>query len=146
MFKEYEDSHVLWFADITFETDDMYFLIGVICGLAIYNFIIINLPFPLALYKKLLDEPVDLTDLRDLSPTLANSMESILKYDQLDFEEVFNLNFEISRDIFGESQTEELKPNGSQTPVTLDNKLVIHLFFSKFFLICSIFFTTLVYF
>nr|XP_014095758.1 probable E3 ubiquitin-protein ligase HERC4 [Bactrocera oleae] len=122
MFKEYEDSHVLWFADITFETDDMYFLIGVICGLAIYNFIIINLPFPLALYKKLLDEPVDLTDLRDLSPTLANSMESILKYDQLDFEEVFNLNFEISRDIFGESQTEELKPNGSQTPVTLDNK------------------------
>ncbi|XP_036336674.1 probable E3 ubiquitin-protein ligase HERC4 [Rhagoletis pomonella] len=122
MFKEFEDSRTLWFADVTFETEDMYFLIGVICGLAIYNFIIINLPFPLALYKKLLDEPVDISDLRDISPALANSMESILNYNQIDFEEVFNLNFEISRDIFGEAITEELKPNGSQTAVTLENK------------------------
>ncbi|XP_067645705.1 probable E3 ubiquitin-protein ligase HERC4 [Eurosta solidaginis] len=122
MFKEFEDSRSLWFADVTFETEDMYFLIGVICGLAIYNFIIINLPFPLALYKKLLDEPVDVNDLRDISPTLANSMESILNYEQIDFEEVFNLNFEISRNIFGESKTEPLKLNGSQIPVTLENK------------------------
>lgn len=38
------------------------------CGLAIYNFIIIDLPFPLALYKKLLNEPVTLQDLKDLKP------------------------------------------------------------------------------
>lgn len=49
----------------------MYFyLIGLLCGLAIYNFTIINLPFPLVLYKKLLGEAVGLDDLAGLSPTL----------------------------------------------------------------------------
>lgn len=122
MFKEYEDSRAVWFADMTFETEDMYFLIGVICGLAIYNFTIINLPFPLALYKKLLDEKVDLNDLRDLSPTLANSMQQILDYDGDDFEETFDLHFEISRDIFGESTSEPLKPNGAEISVTKENR------------------------
>ena len=32
----------------------MYMLIGILCGLAIYNGTIIDLCFPLALYKKLL--------------------------------------------------------------------------------------------
>lgn len=122
MFKEYEDSRVVWFADVTFETETMYFLIGIICGLAIYNFTIINLPFPLALYKKLLNEKVDLSDLRELSPTLANSMQQILEYNGEDFEETFDLNFEISREIFGESKSEPLKQNGENIPVTLENR------------------------
>lgn len=41
------------------------------CGLAIYNFIIIDLPFPVALYKKLLNEPITLQDLNDLDPLVA---------------------------------------------------------------------------
>lgn len=44
---------------------------GIVCGLAIYNFTIINLPFPLALYKKLLDQSVGLDDLADLDPHLT---------------------------------------------------------------------------
>lgn len=122
MFKEYEDSRVVWFADVTFETETMYYLIGIICGLAIYNFTIINLPFPLALYKKLLDEKVDLTDLQELSPTLANSMKQLLNYEGDDFEETFDLHFEISRDIFGESKTEALKANGENIVVTKENR------------------------
>ena len=31
-------------------------LIGIVCGLAIYNSVIIDLPFPTALYKKLLKQ------------------------------------------------------------------------------------------
>lgn len=38
----------------SFEDDVMYYLIGIVCGLAIYNYIIIPLPFPPVLYKKLL--------------------------------------------------------------------------------------------
>lgn len=38
----------------SFETNDMYALIGVLCGLAIYNFTIIDISLPLALYRKLL--------------------------------------------------------------------------------------------
>jgi hypothetical protein len=33
-----------------------YHLIGIMCGLAIYNFTIINVPFPLVLYTKLLGD------------------------------------------------------------------------------------------
>ncbi|XP_032598724.1 probable E3 ubiquitin-protein ligase HERC4 isoform X1 [Drosophila grimshawi] len=122
MFKEFEDSHVMWFADITFESENMYFLIGVLCGLAIYNFTIINLPFPLALYKKLLKKPVDLSDLREMSPTEANSMQALLDYEGDNFEDTFDLTFEISRDIYGESETQPLKTNGNNIAVTMDNR------------------------
>jgi E3 ubiquitin-protein ligase HERC4 len=54
-----------------FEINNQFNYLGVLCGLAIYNFTIIDLPFPLALYKKLLKEPVSLQDLKGLSPTLA---------------------------------------------------------------------------
>lgn len=95
---------------------------GSLCGLAIYNFTIINLPFPLALYKKLLKEECDITDLRDLSPTLANSLQSMLDYDGDDFQATFNVNFEVTREFFGESQTILLKPDGDKIPVTQTNK------------------------
>lgn len=68
MFKHYDESRLMWFNDNSFEEDVMYLLIGLLCGLAIYNFTIINLPFPVALYKKLLEEKVDLQDLKELSP------------------------------------------------------------------------------
>lgn len=71
MFKEYEETKTIWFSQDSFEDETMYFLIGLLCGLAIYNFIIIELPFPLVLYKKLLHEPVGLSDLKDMSPTVA---------------------------------------------------------------------------
>lgn len=90
--------------------------------MAIYNFTIINLPFPLALYKKLLKETVDISDLRDLSPTLANSMQSILDYTDADMAEVFNLYFEVSREVFGEVLSIPLKPDGEKIPVTQSNK------------------------
>lgn len=122
MFKEYEDSRAIWFSDHSFEEDQMYILIGTLCGLAIYNFTIIKLPFPLCLYKKLLDEPVDLTDLKDLSPTLANSMQSILDYNENDMESVFGLYFEVTREVFGETQQHLLRPNGDKIPVTQENK------------------------
>lgn len=122
MFKEYEDSRAIWFSDHSFEEDQAYNLIGTLCGLAIYNFTIINLPFPLCLYKKLLNEPVEIADLRDLSPVLANSMQSILDYDGSDLESVFGLNFEITREVFGETQQVLLRPNGDTIPVTQENK------------------------
>lgn len=56
MFIFYEETNSIWFNDQTLEGSDMYQLIGKLCGLAIYNGTIIDLPFPLALYKKLLKE------------------------------------------------------------------------------------------
>ncbi|ERL88860.1 hypothetical protein D910_06242 [Dendroctonus ponderosae] len=93
-----------------------------ICGLAIYNFTIIDVPFPLALYKKLLNEVVGLSDLKELSPLMANSLKALLEYQNDDLQDIFCLSFDINRDIWGEIVTVELKPNGSNIPVTQDNK------------------------
>lgn len=95
MFVNYNDTNMMWFNDSSFEDVKMYYLIGknhffafilhlkiciysfiyislgLMCGLAIYNFTIIDLPFPLALYKKLLNEPVTLSDLLDLDPMMV---------------------------------------------------------------------------
>jgi len=94
MFVNFDETNMIWFNDYSFEDLTMYyligkkqllcsyftpetylfitfFLLGLMCGLAIYNFIIIDLPFPLALYKKLLNEPVTLQDFKDLNPVTA---------------------------------------------------------------------------
>lgn len=44
-------------------------MIGIICGLAIYNSTVVDLHFPMVLYKKLLDVFPTLQDLKELSPT-----------------------------------------------------------------------------
>ena len=87
MFKVYEETNTIWFHPTCYEDIGYFFMIGVLCGLAIYNFTIINLPFPLALYKKLLSEDVDtsnvtsIEDLEDLSPSLAKVCEFLaLRY------------------------------------------------------------------
>ncbi|XP_069702468.1 probable E3 ubiquitin-protein ligase HERC4 isoform X3 [Periplaneta americana] len=122
MFRQYEETRTIWFSEDSFEDEIMYYLIGVLCGLAIYNFTIIDLPFPLALYKKLLKEPVSLQDLKGLSPALAKSLQDMLDYDQPDLEEVFALNFEVARDVFGEVRVHPLKPDGEKISVTQENK------------------------
>ncbi|XP_030753015.1 probable E3 ubiquitin-protein ligase HERC4 isoform X2 [Sitophilus oryzae] len=122
MFKEYEETRAIWFSENPFEENSVYFLIGMICGLAIYNFTIIDIPFPLALYKKLLNEPVGLNDMKELSPSVANSLKSLLEYSEDDLQDIFCLSFDINRDIWGEVVTVELKPNGSNIPVTQENK------------------------
>ena len=98
-------------------------MIGVLCGLAIYNFTIIYLPFPLALYKKLLgDEVGSIEDLDDMSPTVAKGLRDLLDYPEDDIEDVFCLNFAVTEDVFGETQTKELKPNGENINVTKENR------------------------
>lgn len=76
----------------------------------------------MALYKKLLKEPVQLSDLKGLSPSLANSLQSLLDYTESDVEEVFSLTFEVTRDEFGEIKSIPLKPNGENIAVTRENK------------------------
>uniref|UniRef100_A0A8C1EYU2 HECT and RLD domain containing E3 ubiquitin protein ligase 4 n=1 Tax=Cyprinus carpio carpio TaxID=630221 RepID=A0A8C1EYU2_CYPCA len=71
MFRYYEESRLIWFAHKTFEDIDLFHLIGVVCGLAIYNLTIVELNFPLALYKKLLKKTPTLEDLKELMPDVG---------------------------------------------------------------------------
>ncbi|XP_023933810.2 probable E3 ubiquitin-protein ligase HERC4 isoform X2 [Bicyclus anynana] len=122
MFKQSEETNMIWFSNNPFEDDVMYYLIGAIYGLAIYNSIIIYVPFPLVLYKKLLGESVMLDDLSDLYPTLANSLKSLLEYPDEDVEDVFSLCFAVNTEVFDQIQVHPLKENGENIPVTHENK------------------------
>uniref|UniRef100_A0A8D3C2Z8 HECT and RLD domain containing E3 ubiquitin protein ligase 3 n=1 Tax=Scophthalmus maximus TaxID=52904 RepID=A0A8D3C2Z8_SCOMX len=96
MFTHYKESNLLWFSDKCFVEQNWFHLIGIICGLAIYNSTVVDLHFPLILYKKLLDVPATLEDFKELSPTEARSLQQLLDYEGGDVEETFLLNFAVS--------------------------------------------------
>uniref|UniRef100_A0A8C4GY23 HECT and RLD domain containing E3 ubiquitin protein ligase 3 n=1 Tax=Dicentrarchus labrax TaxID=13489 RepID=A0A8C4GY23_DICLA len=75
MFSHYKESNLLWFSDKCFVEQNWFHLIGIICGLAIYNSTVVDLHFPLALYKKLLDVSPTLEDFKELSPTEGDDLE-----------------------------------------------------------------------
>lgn len=122
MFVEHSDTLAIWFSQDSFEELVMYFLFGILCGLAIYNSTIVNLPFPLVLYRKILGQSVSLSDLKDLSPTLHSSLRQLLEYEGDDVEEVFCLTFSVSRSVFGEVRSDALIVNGEHISVTANNR------------------------
>lgn len=71
MFTFNEESRLCWFSPNPV-VDDInireYKLVGLLLGLAVYNSVILDLHFPLALYKKLMDVEVELSDLKRLDP------------------------------------------------------------------------------
>lgn len=122
MFKFYDESRMQWFTPFAFEDHQMYLLIGCLCGLAIYNSVLIQLSFPLALFKKLLNQTPSLDDLTELMPTVGRSFESLLNYEGDDIEDTFCLTFEVTQECFGEIKTEELVTGGASKTVTKENR------------------------
>ncbi|KAK7930540.1 hypothetical protein WMY93_006935 [Mugilogobius chulae] len=122
MFTHYKDSNLLWFSDKCFVESNWFHLIGIICGLAIYNSTVVDLHFPLALYKKLLKVTPTLEDFRELSPTEARSLQQLLDYEGNDVEETFLLNFSITRENYGMTEVKELIPGGESISVDKNNR------------------------
>ena len=126
MFQNYEESRLMWFSDYKIVEDQMYFLVGIVLGLAIYNDTIIDISFPLALYKKLLGENIDMYDLKELDPTLYKSFQQILNFDEEEngstIEDVFSLTFSIDKEQFGEVVSIDLVESGSEKNVTKSNR------------------------
>ncbi|CAF3376667.1 unnamed protein product, partial [Rotaria sp. Silwood2] len=124
MFTVYEETNTIWFTDFYHEEEEpMYKLIGTLCALAVYNITIIDLPFPLALYKKLLNKTkIDLDDIKSLSPAIYQSLKSLLNYKENDLETALCYAFNIEREYYGERRRVELKPGGSSIMVNQKNK------------------------
>uniref|UniRef100_A0A8C5H7T1 HECT domain-containing protein n=1 Tax=Gouania willdenowi TaxID=441366 RepID=A0A8C5H7T1_GOUWI len=136
MFRYYEDSRLIWFSHKTFEDIDLFNLIGVICGLAIYNLTIVELHFPVALYKKLLKKKPTLDDLKELMPDVGRGLQQLLDYTEDDFEETFCLNFTITEENYGATEVLELVPSGGEMNVTKSNRrfcacLIFYFFFAE---------------
>lgn len=91
-------------------------------GLAIYNQIILDIHFPVACYKKLLDIEPNFNDLMELKPEIAKSLDYILKSESPNLESELYLTFSYDYDYFGENRTEELKEGGSKIFVNQENK------------------------
>lgn len=64
-----------------------------------------------------------------------------MAYDKPDLDEVFNLTFEITREVYGQMETVPLKPGGANILVNLDNKLVniIIIFYIWIVFLCILF-------
>ncbi|XP_029453752.1 probable E3 ubiquitin-protein ligase HERC3 isoform X2 [Rhinatrema bivittatum] len=122
MFTYYPDSNLLWFSDACIVEQNWFHLIGIVCGLAIYNFTVVELHFPLALYKKLLKVTPDLEDLKELSPVEGRSLQQLLDYTGEDLEDAFCLSFTICRESFGVTEMKKLVPGGDQKTVTKENR------------------------
>ncbi|XP_016326154.1 probable E3 ubiquitin-protein ligase HERC4, partial [Sinocyclocheilus anshuiensis] len=87
MFMYNDNQTMSWFpAQLSVETEK-YFLFGILCGLAFNNNSVVHLPFPLALFKKLLNVKPSLEDLIEFDSGLGKSLQYILDYSE-DVEEM----------------------------------------------------------
>ncbi|XP_058922820.1 E3 ISG15--protein ligase HERC5 isoform X1 [Kogia breviceps] len=118
MFTYPEDASYMWFPVKPKFEKKSYFFFGVLCGLCLFSCNVANIPFPLALFKKLLDQEPSLEDLKELSPLLGKSLQTLLDDEGDDFGEVFHIHFNVHWD----KNDVDLIPNGSHITVDQTNK------------------------
>ncbi|KAI1883627.1 hypothetical protein AGOR_G00233520 [Albula goreensis] len=109
----FEDSRLVWFMPEGHCDHDAFYLLGILCGMALYNICVVNFHFPLALFKKLLGHKPTLEDLKELSPVEARNLEEVLKEDD-EVLELLYLDFT--------AKGQEIVPRGSEIPVTKWNR------------------------
>lgn len=68
MFVQQPETRTVWFNPTSFESDAQFTLIGIVLGLAIYNNVILEVRFPMVLYKKLMGKRGSFFDLQDWNP------------------------------------------------------------------------------
>lgn len=123
MFTLNAETHTYWFNPTSFESDDQFRLIGIILGLAIYNNVILDVHFPMVVYRKLLGRKGTYHDLQDWNPSLAKGLQQLLDYKGDDMEQVFVQSFRITyKDVFGIVFSHDLKEHGETILVNQDNK------------------------
>eukprot|EP01061_Rhynchopus_euleeides_P035009 TRINITY_DN59044_c0_g1_i1.p1 TRINITY_DN59044_c0_g1~~TRINITY_DN59044_c0_g1_i1.p1 ORF type:complete len:858 (+),score=312.55 TRINITY_DN59044_c0_g1_i1:39-2612(+) len=128
MFTEDKDTNVHWFQPrVVCSTSDIeYHLIGKVIGLAIYNQVILDVNFPHVVFKKLLYIDPVFADVAGIDPVLHKSLKMLLEFDESrgegTVEDIFCRSFVVAHEVFGEQLEVELKPGGSDIPVTAQNR------------------------
>lgn len=91
-------------------------ILGKIIGIALYNDVILNIPFPSLFFKKLLEKEIELNDLIEIEPEIYSSLNNLKKCttEELNsLELTFRINFN-NKDV-------DLLENGSKIKVTKCN-------------------------
>ncbi|CAI5461354.1 unnamed protein product [Closterium sp. Yama58-4] len=122
MFTYNETTRSFWFSASPIDMPLEFELVGTVLGLAIYNAHILDISFPLVVYKKLLGKKTCLDDLAGVDPDLHRGLKGLLAF-QGNVEEVYSWCFEASyTDVFGSPTTVPLKEGGENLPVTNSNR------------------------
>ncbi|KAG7467067.1 hypothetical protein MATL_G00149400 [Megalops atlanticus] len=122
MFTYDETTRLFWFNPSSFETEGQFTLIGIVLGLAIYNNCILDVHFPMVVYRKLMGKKGTFRDLADSHPVLYQSLKDLLEYEG-SVEEDMMITFQISQtDLFGNPLMYNLRENGDKIPVTNENR------------------------
>ncbi|XP_024138388.1 probable E3 ubiquitin-protein ligase HERC4 [Oryzias melastigma] len=118
MFMTNDSETLAWFSNKEPEKikADVY-LLGLLCGLALYNDCIFPVPFPLVLFKKLLGVKPTLEDLMEFCPEVGKSLQYIMNYEDDDLEDQY-MFFEIT----WKDTNIDLDPENPGKPVTSQNK------------------------
>lgn len=125
-----------WFNSDCTWNDDGFYLTGILCGLALYNGVLLDVTFPPVVYRKLLGLPLGLEDMVD--EEVQKGLQQLLDYDGDDVEDVFCLNFQVNWTSLGTERKRDLKPGGADIPVTSENKEEYTLAYVKWVLVDSI--------
>ncbi|KAK5870264.1 hypothetical protein PBY51_024916 [Eleginops maclovinus] len=122
MFSYDDDTKLFWFNSSSLENEAQYTLVGLVLGLAIYNNCILDVHFPMVVYRKLMGKKGIYLDLSDSHPALYQSLKELLEYSG-DVEKDMMLTFQISHmDLFGSPILYDLKEDGEEIPVTQENR------------------------
>ncbi|XP_013919898.1 PREDICTED: ubiquitin-protein ligase E3A isoform X1 [Thamnophis sirtalis] len=122
MFTYDESTKLFWFNPSSFETEGQFTLIGIVLGLAIYNNCILDVHFPMVVYRKLMGKKGTFRDLADSHPVLYQSLRDLLQYEG-SVEDDMMITFQISHtDLFGNPMMHDLKENGDKIPITNENR------------------------
>jgi hypothetical protein len=123
MFLYNEKSRQLWFNCDTFENPVKYHLFGTLLGLAIYNQVILDIHFPMIVFKRLVEGNKYVPKLEDLKEIDVDIYKSLQMISTCDDASLVGCTFEISRkSMFGEIINTELKPDGATIDVTNENR------------------------
>ncbi|KAJ3367951.1 putative E3 ubiquitin-protein ligase HTD2 [Kappamyces sp. JEL0680] len=101
---------------------DEYNLLGKLIGLAFYNSVPLDINFAPALYKKILGVPLSIDDVAGLDADLGAGLKQLLAYEG-DVEQDYSRTFSVDTITpLGKRGVFDLIPNGSEIPVTKDNR------------------------
>ncbi|XP_062242183.1 probable E3 ubiquitin-protein ligase HERC6 [Platichthys flesus] len=117
MFMYNESKTLMWFPPRPKVEAKRYFLFGVLCGMALYNYNIVHLPFPLVLFKKLVGVKPSMDDMKEFDPVMAESWRCLMDYTPAEVEDT-DITFKVT---WGGEQV-ELDPKEAGKPVTGSNK------------------------
>lgn len=74
MFTSQQETQTVWFNPTSFESNAQFTLIGIVLGLAIYNNIILDVHFPMIVYRKLMGKKGTFYDLEDWNKVRVNAI------------------------------------------------------------------------